>query len=308
MRRDPRGRVHAGDGIEYVSRALSAGLDVDSFAGQLSFFFNGHNNFLEEIAKFRAARKLWSSIMHERFAAKTAEARALRFHCQTAGVTLTAQQPLNNVVRVALQALAAVYGGAQSIHTNSYDEALGLPTEEAVTIALRTQQIVAHESGAADIVDPLGGSYAIEAMTSRIEQGARAYFARIDEMGGMVRAIEEGFIQRGNSANGVHLPARHREQAAHRGRRQRVHQREPQGPGAQDRPAHRGRADRPGEEGEGHPRCRRARARASRRTRGRARHQQPGASDPRCCAGVGDRGEISDVLRSFGEYIPGASI
>ena len=147
-----------GSGIEYVSRALSAGLDVDSFAGQLSFFFNGHNNFLEEIAKFRAARKLWSSIMHERFAAQTAKARALRFHCQTAGVTLTAQQPLNNVVRVALQALAAVYGGAQSIHTNSYDEALGLPTEEAVTIALRTQQIVAHESGAADIVDPLGGA------------------------------------------------------------------------------------------------------------------------------------------------------
>jgi methylmalonyl-CoA mutase, N-terminal domain len=184
------------DGIEYVKTAIAAGLDVDDFAGQLSFFFNGHNNVLEEIAKFRAARRLWSSIMADRFAAKTPRARQLRFHCQTAGMTLTAQQPLNNVVRVALQALSAVLGGAQSLHTNSYDEALGLPTEQAVTIALRTQQILAHESGIADIVDPLGGSYAIEALTARIEEGARRYIARIDEMGGMVRAIEQGFVQR----------------------------------------------------------------------------------------------------------------
>jgi methylmalonyl-CoA mutase N-terminal domain/subunit len=184
------------NGIEYVATAVKAGLDVDEFAGQMSFFFNGHNNVLEEIAKFRAARALWSSIMQERFGAKTSKARALRFHCQTAGMTLTAQQPLNNVVRVALQALAAVYGGAQSLHTNSFDEALGLPTQEAVTIALRTQQIVAHESGAADIVDPLAGSYAVESLTRRIQDGARAYIQRIDEMGGMVRAIEEGYVQR----------------------------------------------------------------------------------------------------------------
>jgi methylmalonyl-CoA mutase, N-terminal domain len=184
------------NGIEYVKTAVKSGLNVDDFAGQLSFFFNGHNYFLEEVAKFRAARKLWSSIMGDRFGAQTAKARALRFHCQTAGVTLTAQQPMNNVVRVALQALAAVLGGAQSLHTNSFDEALGLPTEEAVTIALRTQQIIAHESGVRDIVDPMAGSYAVETLTRRIEEGARDYIARIDEMGGMVRAIEQGFVQR----------------------------------------------------------------------------------------------------------------
>jgi methylmalonyl-CoA mutase N-terminal domain/subunit len=184
------------NGIEYVKAAMKSGLDVDDFAGQMSFFFNGHNNFLEEVAKFRAARTLWSKIMGERFLAKTAKAQALRFHVQTAGMTLTAQQPLNNVVRVALQALAAVFGGTQSLHTNSYDEALGLPTQEAATIALRTQQIIASESGARDIVDPLAGSYAVEALTRRIEEGARAYIAKIDEMGGMVRAIEQGFVQR----------------------------------------------------------------------------------------------------------------
>jgi methylmalonyl-CoA mutase N-terminal domain/subunit len=183
------------NGIEYVKAATSRGLDVDEFAGQMSFFFNGHNNFLEEVAKFRAARRLWSSLLVERFSAKSARARALRFHCQTAGMTLTAQQPLNNVVRVALQALAAVLGGTQSLHTNSFDEALGLPTEEAVTIALRTQQIILHESGVRDIVDPLAGSYPIEVLTRRIEEGARAYIARIDELGGMVRAIEQGFVQ-----------------------------------------------------------------------------------------------------------------
>src|SRR5258706_7225713 len=175
------------NGIEYVKTATSTGLDVDEFAGQISFFFNGHNNFLEEVAKFRAARKLWCEIMSERFSAKTERARALRFHCQTAGMTLTAQQPVNNVVRVAIQALAAVFGGAQSLHTNSFDEALGLPTEEAVTIALRTQQIIASESGARDIVDPLAGSYAVESLTRRIEEGARTYIGRIDELGGMVR-------------------------------------------------------------------------------------------------------------------------
>ena len=184
------------DGMAYVKAALEAGLDVDSFGAQLSFFFNVHNNVIEEIAKFRAARRLWSGIMKERFGAKTDRARALRFHCQTAGMTLTAQQPLNNVVRVTLQALAAVLGGCQSLHTNSYDEALGLPTSEAATIALRTQQIVAYESGVADFVDALGGAYAVEALTNRLEQEANKYIARIDELGGMVNAIEQGYPQR----------------------------------------------------------------------------------------------------------------
>lgn len=184
------------DGIEYVKTAIDAGLDVDVFGAQLSFFFNGHNNLLEEVAKFRAARRMWERIMRERFHAKTARARALKFHCQTAGMTLTAQQPLNNVVRVAIQALAAVLGGAQSLHTNSFDEALGLPTAHAATLALRTQQILAHESGVADVVDPLGGSYAIESLTHRIETKAFEYIDKIDALGGMVRAIEQGYVQR----------------------------------------------------------------------------------------------------------------
>ncbi|MCA9621256.1 MAG: methylmalonyl-CoA mutase, partial [Myxococcales bacterium] len=184
------------DGIAYVQTAVEAGLDVDTFGRQLSFFFNGHNNVLEEVAKFRAARRMWSRIMGERFGAKTDRARALRFHCQTAGATLQAQQPMVNVIRVAMQALAAVMGGAQSLHTNSYDEALALPTEDAVTLALRTQQVIAHESGLADFVDPLGGAYAIEAMTTRIEQAASAYIDHIDGLGGMVAAIEQGYVQR----------------------------------------------------------------------------------------------------------------
>jgi methylmalonyl-CoA mutase N-terminal domain/subunit len=184
------------DGIAYVDAAVKAGLDVDGFGAQLSFFFNGHNNILEEVAKFRAARRLWSDIMATRFGAKTDRARALRFHCQTAGMTLLAQQPMVNVVRVALQALAAVMGGCQSLHTNSYDEALGLPTADSATIALRTQQVIGYESGVVDFVDPFAGSYAVEALTARIEQGARQYITRIDEMGGMVSAIEQGYVQR----------------------------------------------------------------------------------------------------------------
>jgi methylmalonyl-CoA mutase N-terminal domain/subunit len=184
------------DGIAYVEAAIAAGQDVDAFGAQLSFFFNVHNNLIEEVAKFRAARRIWSKVMLERFGAKTDRARALRFHCQTAGATLTAQQPLNNVVRVTVQTLAAVLGGCQSLHTNSFDEALGLPTSEAATIALRTQQIVAHESGVADFVDALGGAYAIEALTDRIERDAAKYLARIDELGGMVSAIEQGYPQR----------------------------------------------------------------------------------------------------------------
>jgi methylmalonyl-CoA mutase N-terminal domain/subunit len=184
------------DGIAYVQTAVDAGLDVDGFGAQLSFFFNGHNNLLEEVAKFRAARRLWSRIMGERFGAKTDRARALRFHCQTAGMTLLAQQPMVNVVRVAVQALAAVLGGCQSLHTNGYDEALGLPTQDAATLALRTQQVIAYESGVTDFVDAVGGSYAVEALTTRLQQAAEAYIKHIDEIGGMVRAIEQGYVQR----------------------------------------------------------------------------------------------------------------
>ena len=184
------------DAIAYVDAAVKAGLDVDRFGPQLAFFFNAHNHLLEEVAKYRAARRLWAHIMRERFGAKDPRSWMLRFHAQTAGSTLTAQQPENNVVRVAVQALAAVLGGAQSLHTNSRDEALGLPTEDAVRIALRTQQILAHESGVAEVVDPLGGSYAVEALTARIEADAQAYLDKIDRMGGMLRAIEMGFVQK----------------------------------------------------------------------------------------------------------------
>ncbi len=184
------------NGIEYVKTAIAAGLDVDEFAGQLSFFFNAHNNFLEEVAKFRAARRLWAHIMRDRFGAKDSRSWRLRFHTQTAGSTLTAQQPDNNIVRVTVQALSAVLGGTQSLHTNSKDEALALPTQKAVEIALRTQQIIAYESGAADTVDPLGGSYYVEALTDEIERRANEYIAKIDELGGALKAVEEGYINR----------------------------------------------------------------------------------------------------------------
>src|SRR5689334_8384865 len=181
--------------IAYVDAALKAGLSVDDFAGQLSFFFNAHNNLLEEVAKFRAARRMWAKIMRERFKAQKPSSWQLRFHTQTAGSTLTAQQPENNVVRVTLQALSAVLGGTQSLHTNSMDEALWLPTEKAVRVALRTQQIIAHESGVADAVDPLAGSYLIEHLTDEIEKGAEDYIRKIDDMGGALQAIEKGFMQ-----------------------------------------------------------------------------------------------------------------
>ncbi len=183
------------NGIAYVQAAIDSGLDVDSFAAQLSFFFNAHNNFLEEIAKFRAARRMWARIMRERFGARNPKSWKLRFHTQTGGSTLTAQQPENNVVRVTLQALAAVLGGTQSLHTNSMDEALWLPTEKSVRTALRTQQIIAYESGVADSVDPLAGSYLIEELTDEIERRAEAYIAKIDEMGGALAAIERGYQQ-----------------------------------------------------------------------------------------------------------------
>jgi len=183
------------DAIAYVEAAIKAGLAVDDFASQLSFFFNAHNNFFEEIAKFRAARRLWARIMKERFGAKDEKSCMLRFHTQTAGSTLTAQQPENNVIRVTIQALAAVLGGTQSLHTNSMDEALWLPTEKSVRVALRTQQIIAHESGVADSVDPIAGSYLMEQLTDEIEKRAFAYIQKIDEMGGALPAIEQGYIQ-----------------------------------------------------------------------------------------------------------------
>jgi methylmalonyl-CoA mutase N-terminal domain/subunit len=184
------------DGIEYVQWCVDAGMDVDSFAPRLSFFFNSHSDFFEEIAKFRAARRIWARTMKERFGAKNPRSLMCRFHTQTAGVSLTAQQPYNNVVRTALQGLAAVLGGTQSLHTNSLDEALALPTEEAVTIALRTQQIIAHESGVVNTADPLGGSYFVEKLTNDIEAEALEYFRKIDALGGMVAAVERGFPQR----------------------------------------------------------------------------------------------------------------
>ncbi len=184
------------DGIEYVENCLTRGMDVDEFAPRLSFFFNAHNDFFEEIAKYRAARRLWCSVMRERFGAKSARSWALRFHAQTAGCSLTAQQPYNNVIRTAVQALAAVMGGTQSLHTNSLDEAWALPTEAAATIALRTQQILAYESGVTNTADPFGGSYLVESLTNEVEEGARTYFEQIDALGGMVAAIERGFPQR----------------------------------------------------------------------------------------------------------------
>jgi methylmalonyl-CoA mutase N-terminal domain/subunit len=184
------------DGLEYVQWGVDAGLDVDSFVPQISFFFNAHSDFFEEIAKYRAARRIWSHAMREQFGAKSDRSWKLRFHSQTAGVSLTAQQPYNNVVRTALQALSAVLGGTNSLHTNSLDEALALPTAEAATLALRTQQIIAHESGVANVVDPLGGSYFVEKLTREMEDGAMAYFEAIDKMGGMVEAIERGFPQK----------------------------------------------------------------------------------------------------------------
>ena len=183
------------DGIAYVDAALAAGLHIDEFAPQLSFFFNAHNDLLEEVAKFRAARRLWAKIMRDRFQSKDPRSLLLRFHAQTAGSSLTAQQPENNIVRVAIQALAAVLGGCQSLHTNSMDEALALPTEESALIALRTQQIIANETGVTNTIDPVAGSYAIEALTNEVEARAEEYLSRIDAMGGMIKAIEAGFVQ-----------------------------------------------------------------------------------------------------------------
>jgi methylmalonyl-CoA mutase N-terminal domain/subunit len=184
------------DGFTYVERAIDRGLDVDDFAPRLSFFFNAHIDFFEEIAKYRAARRIWARELRETYGARDERSLLMRFHSQTAGVSLTAQQPLVNIVRTATEALSAVLGGTQSLHTNSYDEALALPTEDAVRVALRTQQVIAHETGVTNTVDPLGGSYFVESLTDRMEEAAYAYFRKIDELGGMVRAIEQNYPQR----------------------------------------------------------------------------------------------------------------
>ncbi len=210
------------DGIEYVQWGVDAGLDVDEFVPRMSFFFNAHSDFFEEIAKYRAARKIWAEAMRDRFGARDERSWKLRFHSQTAGVSLTAQQPYNNVVRTALQALSAVLGGTNSLHTNSLDEALALPTEAAATLALRTQQVLAYESGVTDAVDPFGGSYFVETLTSQMEAAALAYFDQIDRMGGMVDAIEQGFPQREIAESSYRFQQARRTQGEGRRRRQRL--------------------------------------------------------------------------------------
>ena len=211
------------DGMEYVKYGVDAGLDVDEFAPRLSFFFNAHNDFFEEIAKYRAARRIWAKVMRDRYGAKKPESWKMRFHSQTAGVSLTAQQPYNNVARVAIQALAAVLGGTQSLHTNALDETLALPTEFAAKIAVRTQQVILHETGVANTIDPLGGSYFVEELTNRMEAGAFDYFRRIDAFGGMVEAIEAGFPQREIMDAAYRFQRAVRREGQGHGRRQRVH-------------------------------------------------------------------------------------
>ena len=213
------------DGLTYVEQAVERGLDVDDFAPRLSFFFNAQIDFFEEIAKYRAARRIWARELRETFGAKNPRSWLMRFHTQTAGVSLTAQQPLNNIVRTAIEALAGVLGGTQSLHTNSYDEALALPTEDAVRIALRTQQIIAHETGVTNTIDPLGGSYFVEALTDELERQAYDYFAKIDELGGMVAAVKQNYPQREIADAAYRAAGRDRRGPAHRRRRQRVHAR-----------------------------------------------------------------------------------
>ena len=208
------------NGIAYVQAALDAGLEIDKFGPRLAFFFNGHNNVFQEVAKFRAARRMWAEIMRERFGAADERSWRLRFHTQTGGVTLTAQQPENNIVRVALQGFAAVCGGTQSLHTNGFDEALALPTERAAKIALRTQQIIGHESGAADTVDPFAGSYFVEALTDEIEASARELIAKVDELGGSVQG--DRLHEERDRGVGVRLPRALPDRAGHRRRRQQV--------------------------------------------------------------------------------------
>ncbi len=279
------------DGIGYVQAAVDRGLDVDRFAPRLSFFFNVHNDFLEEIAKFRAARRMWAKIMRERFGAKQPRSWLLRTHAQTAGCSLTAQQPINNVVRVALQALAAVLGGTNSLHTNSMDETLALPSEAAVLTALRTQQIIAEETGVINTADPLGGSYAIEALTDRLEREAFAYIERIDAMGGIIRAIELGFPQQEIADASYHYQRQLDTRREGRGRRQQVpvgrhaHARDPA-----RRQRGRGEAVGAGARPQGRPRRRRRRGLHRRGARRGAQRRQPDAADHRRGEGRGHGG------------------
>ena len=233
------------DGFTYVEWALARGLDVDEFAPRLSFFFNAHLDFFEEIAKYRAARRIWATVLRDRYGAKDERSLLMRFHTQTAGVSLTAQQPEVNIVRTAIEALAAVLGGTQSLHTNSFDEALALPTEDAVRIALRTQQVIAHETGVVNTIDPLGGSYYLEHLTDELERQAYDYFQQIDELGGVVAAIEQNFFQREIADASLPLPVRGRARRAGDRRRQPLPARGRAGdPDPQDRPGPRAAADR----------------------------------------------------------------
>ena len=272
------------DGIGYVQLGLDGGLDVDEFAPRLSYFWDVHNDFFEEIAKFRAGRRMWAKIMRERFGAKNPKSWLLRTHAQTAGVSLMAQQPLNNVVRTTMQALAAVLGGTQSLHTNSYDETYALPTEDAAMLALRTQQVIYEESGVAAVADPLAGSYFVETLTDQVEAAAWEYIKRIDAMGGIVKAVEEGYPQREIARAAFDFQREIDSGPACRGRRQQVHVRwrRRQHPDAQDRSRDRARSDRAQQDVPQQPR-RREGPRCTRRGEGRARRRQPerDAADPR---------------------------
>jgi methylmalonyl-CoA mutase N-terminal domain/subunit len=292
------------DGLEYLQAALGAGLAVDEFAPRMTFFFNVHNHWLEEIAKFRAARRLWATLVRERFGARDPRSTMLRFHAQTAGSTLTAQQPLNNVARVTLQALAAVLGGAQSLHTNAYDEALALPGEASAELALRTQQVLLFESGVAAVADPLGGAWAIETLTGEIERRARALMDRIAELGGMVRAIETGFVQReiGRSAYAWQQAVDDGRKAVVGVNRYRVAEPAPAGlhrldPALEPRRCEEVRARRAGRDG---PACRQALAELERVARGDGNLVAAIVAAVKAEATLG---EISDTMRVvFGEY------
>ena len=293
------------DGLTYVEQAVERGLDVDDFAPRLSFFFNAQIDFFEEIAKYRAARRIWARELRETFGAKNPRSWLMRFHTQTAGVSLTAQQPLNNIVRTAIEALAGVLGGTQSLHTNSYDEALALPTEDAVRIALRTQQIIAHETGVTNTIDPLGGSYFVEALTDELERQAYDYFAKIDELGGMVAAVKQNYPQREIADASFELQGEIDAGPAHRRRRQRVPpgRRAPAGAAGSTPPwsPSRSRACRP---------CARAATARPSRPRSSALKQTAAREDANLMPGLLDaarahatEGEIVEALQEvFGAY------
>ncbi len=285
---------------------MAAGLDVDAFAPRLSFFWNAHNNLFEEVAKYRAARRMWAKIMTERFGATDERSKLLRFHTQTGGSTLTAQQPENNIVRVTLQALAAVLGGTQSLHTNGFDEALGLPTTNAAKIALRTQQVIGYESGVPDTVDPLAGSYFVEQLTDDVEKAAWDYLERIDAMGGAVAAIEDRFMQERDRDGRLRLrQGRRRRREGGRGR-EPLHRRDARDDrGVPERPRPAAGADRAHPAGAGRARPGGGGQRA-RRCGGRGpRHAEPSRPHARGPASLATLGEVSDVLRQvFGVYQP----